>query len=44
MSWTELSRELASQLYTIVYIFAVFIAPLLIIYGILRGVLDAFKK
>ena len=44
MSWTELSRELANQMYMIVYIFAVFVAPLLIIYGILRGVLDAFKK
>jgi len=44
VSWTELSRELANLMYTIVYIFAVFVAPLLIIYGILRGVLDAFKK
>jgi len=44
VSWSEISRELANQMYMIVYIFAVFIAPLLIIYGILRGVLDAFKK
>ena len=44
MSWSEISRELANQMYMIVYIFAVFVAPLLIIYGILRGVLDAFKK
>ena len=43
-SWTELSQSLGQLLYTLVFLFAVYIAPVLIIYGILRSVLDAFKK
>jgi hypothetical protein len=42
--WTELSQSLGQLLYTIVFLFAVYIAPVLIIYGILRAVLDAFEK
>jgi hypothetical protein len=42
--WTELSQSLGQLLYTLVFLFAVYIAPVLIIYGILRAVLDAFKK
>jgi hypothetical protein len=41
--WTELSQSLGQLLYTLVFLFAVYIAPVLIIYGILRAVLDAFK-
>jgi hypothetical protein len=42
--WTELSQSLGQLLYTIVFLFAVYIAPVLIIYGILRAVLDAFER
>jgi hypothetical protein len=42
--WTELSQSLGQLLYTVVFLFTVYIAPVLIIYGILRAVLDAFKK
>ena len=44
MSWTEFTTWMARFLGDVVHIFIVFVVPVLIIFGILKAVMDVFKR